>query len=88
MTSEKTNEPDVFTPDQVQKLWKHQFGPYETSDSGFPIVFHPYTCLNRGDGKHREFGGDLGVLIPTVRGWICPCCNYTQNWSHETRRAS
>lgn len=88
MTSEKTNEPDVFTPDQVQKLWKHQFGPYETSASGFPIVFHPYTCLNRGDGKHREFGGDLGVLIPTVRGWICPCCNYTQNWSHETRRAS
>jgi hypothetical protein len=26
--------------------------------------------------------GDRGVLVPTVRGWICPFCDYKQNWAH------
>lgn len=46
-------------------------------------VVHPFTCPNRGDGRHRDLYGDLGALVPTVRGWICPFCDYTQNWAHD-----
>lgn len=41
---------------------------------------HPFTCPNRHD--HPVIFGDNGVLIPTVRGWICQCCDYTQDWAH------
>lgn len=66
----------VFTPAQVEKLWKHQFGPW---DGPFGRM-HPYTCGNRHD--HPDMAGDRGVLVPTVRGWICPFCDYKQNWAH------
>ena len=33
-------------------------------------VFHSFTCPNDGND-----------LIATKEGWICPCCDYTQNWA-------
>lgn len=33
---------------------------------------HPYTCGNDHDGDR--------ILIATNAGWICPSCNYTQNY--------
>lgn len=45
---------------------------------------HPYTCGNRGDGKHEKIGGQTGILIPTVSGWVCPDCDYTQDWVHNS----
>jgi hypothetical protein len=36
---------------------------------------HPFTC---GVGGH-----DHGVLTPTIEGWICDKCEYTQDWAHE-----
>jgi hypothetical protein len=63
---------DVFTPDQVVTLMKHQLEGH----------MHPYTCGNRGSKRHREILGDRGVLIPTTKGWICPFCDYTQDWAH------
>lgn len=62
----------AFSPDEVVRLDHYQRSGH----------FHPFTCENRGDGNHRDMGGDLGALIPTVRGWICPFCDYTQNWAH------
>lgn len=62
----------VFTADEVVNLAKHQTAGQ----------FHPFTCANRGDGNHRVAFGDLGALVPTVRGWICPFCDYTQGWAH------
>lgn len=59
-----------FTPDQVERLAEWQ------QDGGV----HPFTCPNRGDGNHRDIYGDLGALVPTIRGWICPFCDYTQSW--------
>jgi hypothetical protein len=59
-----------FTSDEVVALFKYQAGP-----------MHPFTCPNRHD--HPEISGDAGVLIPTVRGWICMFCDYTQDWAHE-----
>lgn len=32
---------------------------------------HPFTCL------------DGNLLTPVESGWICSCCNYTQNWCHS-----
>jgi hypothetical protein len=61
-----------WTPDQVKGLNDYQFNGY----------FHPYTCENRGDGKHRTLGRDLGTLIATTEGWVCPYCSYEQNWAH------
>lgn len=62
----------VFTPDEVVNLDAYQRQGH----------FHPFTCPNR-DRDHRVMGGDLGALIPTVRGWICPFCDFTQNWAHD-----
>lgn len=76
----------VFDAQAVVNLWRHQFGPHQT-DPFAPDYFpaHPFTCPNRGD--HPHMAGDKGVLVPTVRGWICPFCNYTQNWAHEPMKA-
>ena len=43
---------------------------------------HPFTCANRNDGKHGNEGGDLGILIAVEEGWVCPHCDYTQQWAH------
>lgn len=44
-------------------------------------TFHPYTCGSgrRKDSAHRD--GE-GVLVATLQGWICPFCDYRQNWAH------
>ncbi|MGF6440344.1 hypothetical protein [Paraburkholderia youngii] len=40
---------------------------------------HPFTCHNRSDGAHGREGGDLGLLIATPEGWVCPHCSYVQS---------
>lgn len=68
------SSPDlVFTPEEVVNL-----NAYQVSSAG-----HPFTCANRGDGKHEHLNGDLGALFATTRGWVCPFCDYTQNWAHS-----
>lgn len=62
------------TADQILALNKNQ-----TASTA-----HPFTCTNRGDGEHREFNGDLGALVATRRGWICPWCDYTQPWAYHS----
>ncbi len=42
-------------------------------DSGF----HPFTCPASPHGrKAKQF------LLATSGGWICPDCDYTQDWAH------
>ena len=80
----------VFTPEEVERLHRHQFGPWGNPldpDRTLPARTHPFTCPNRGDGKHFDNGSDLGALIPTVRGWICQSCDYTQGWAHDFMRS-
>jgi len=50
-------------------------------------VFIPYTCGGqRGDGAHaahaRAYGQDMGLLQATPDGWVCPVCDYRQDWAH------
>lgn len=43
--------------------------------------FHPFTCGgNRTDKNHLD--GE-GILVATEDGWICPYCDYKQDWAHE-----
>src|SRR5678809_426457 len=53
-------------------------------------MVHPFTCGSgdRTDAKHSayqaEHGGDFGQLVATVNAWICPSCDYTQDWAHSS----
>lgn len=59
----------VFTPEEVISLNAYQ-------KSG---AFHPFTCGgNRTDEKHLD--GE-GLLVATEDGWICPYCDYKQDWA-------
>lgn len=62
----------VFTANEVAAIYDYQL-------SG---KFHPYTCPNRSDHDHREISGELGLLIPTTGGLVCPFCDYMQDWVH------
>lgn len=62
---------NVFKPDTVVSLYKSQCDTQR----------HPHTCANHNNDNHRP---EMDFLIPTVRGWICPFCDYTQNWAHPT----
>ena len=57
-----------WTDEEVAKLNEFQ----ETS------WMHPFTCVFRGDDHEGE-----GVLVATNAGWVCPQCEYTQNWAHD-----
>lgn len=61
-----------WTQEQVDALNRFQ-------ESG---QFHPFTCGsgNRCDDKHLD--GE-GRLVATVDGWVCPYCDYKQDWAHE-----
>lgn len=68
--------PIIWTDEQVAALNASQ-GSYG----------HPFTCGgDRMDDAHRAYaeeeGGDFGQLIATRRGWVCPVCEYRQNWAH------
>lgn len=76
----KQNKPHAVDKKYVAKLWQSQFGPFAEYGelSHLPRRGHPYTCGNRED--HPVVGGDRGILVPTMRGWICPFCDYTQGY--------
>lgn len=38
---------------------------------------HPFTCEECRD---RHVGYE-GLLVATIHGWICPTCDYTQDWA-------
>lgn len=66
-----------WTPEQVAGLNRYQYAR----------VFHPYTCGGeRGDVAHADraeaYGEDAGLLQATPDGWVCPVCNYRQDWAH------
>ena len=67
-----------FTNEQVEAL-----NAFQNSRQ-----FHPFTCGgDRCDEAHKayraEHGGDFGQLVATEDGWVCPVCNYKQNWAHD-----
>lgn len=67
-----------WTDEEVERLNASQNDPMR----------HPFTCDGpRDDFRHRDYrashGGDLGQLVATRNGWICPVCGYKQGWAHD-----
>lgn len=62
-----------WTDEEVRLLNEHQKNP----------MFHPFTCGSgrRTDKDHLD--GE-GVLVATNEGWVCPFCDYKQDWCHQT----
>ena len=40
----------------------------------------PFTCRSGNRKNSAHYDGE-GILIATREGWICPYCDYKQNWS-------
>lgn len=62
-----------FTDDQVKSLNDYQV-------SG---VMHPFTCGGCRDRlgiREGKFVNDR-LLVATPAGWVCPTCDYTQDWA-------
>ncbi len=63
-----------WTPEQVAALNRWQQSDF----------IHPFTCGNRSRETHQTItNGDFGVLVATANGWVCPDCDYTQDWAHD-----
>lgn len=48
-------------------------------------AFHPFTCGPCRDTLDvREDDGSWNdrLLVATTAGWVCPTCDYTQDWAH------
>jgi len=58
-----------WTPEQVESA-----NAYQTSG-----VFHEFTCGT----KEKQASGSSGAQIATSNGWVCPSCDYTQDWAHD-----
>lgn len=61
-----------WTEEEVRKLNDHQ------ND----CRLHPFTC-GSGNRKDKNHLDGEGVLVATVNGWICPYCDYTQDWCYQ-----
>ena len=60
-----------WTPEQVKALNEFQQSEH----------WHPFTCGgNNRDEKHLD--GE-GVLVATAYGWVCPYCDYEQDYAYE-----
>jgi len=60
-----------WTPEQVAAL-----NEFQTAENG-----HPFTCGgNRTDKYHLD---GQGVLVATVYGWVCPYCDYEQDFAYD-----
>lgn len=71
MAAETSTAP--WTPEEVEALNAYQEGGW----------FHPFTCGRCRDADPRWPSPDEHLLVATEAGWICPTCDYTQDWAHE-----
>lgn len=63
-----------WTDEQVRRLNDFQ-------NSG---AFHPFTCPEQREVSHNKGEAHKDTdLIATNDGWVCPECDYTQNWAHK-----
>jgi len=65
-----------FTDEQIKNLMEYQRG--EGGWAASPM--HPFTCINHGRSDHILHPD---YLVATHDGWVCPACDYTQDWAHS-----
>ncbi len=72
---------------QLKAPWPQEFVNLRNDVQRFCYEYHPYTCGgNRCDAAHVKYAKengdrDEGLLVATVGGWICPVCDYKQDWA-------
>ena len=59
--------------EENKKIWTREDVEDKQAMQDNPRM-HGYTCVNQGDKNHASHT----QLVPTVRGWICQYCDYTQ----------
>jgi hypothetical protein len=66
-------DPDrVYAPFTIKQITN--LNAYQRSGFG-----HPFTC---GTDDCHDIDGERSILIATGPGWICPKCDYKQDWAH------
>lgn len=60
-----------WTQEQVEALEDWQADP----------LLHPYVCPNRHTEAHSLSNIQGRALTPTADGWVCPDCDYRQDWA-------
>ena len=75
-----------WTQDQIEQLNRIQRGELEggcTCCSLQGLQGHPHICPNRFITPHHDNGRDIGCLLATKDGWLCPDCAYTERQFHK-----
>ncbi|MHB1630703.1 MAG: hypothetical protein ACYCQL_00615 [Acidithiobacillus sp.] len=76
-----------WTPEQVEQLNRIQRGELDGGctcrdapgkGSQQDLQGHPRICPNRSITPHHDNGRDIGCLLATKDGWLCPDCGYTE----------
>jgi ribosomal protein S27AE len=63
-----------WPPEQVEQLNRIQRGELDGN---------PHTCPNRSIMPHHDNGREIGCLLATKDGWVCPDCGYTEGVLHD-----
>lgn len=71
------------TPEQIEQLNRIQRGELDGGCSLQGLQGHPHTCPNRSITPHHDNGRDIGCLLATKDGWLCPDCGYTERVLHD-----
>lgn len=75
-----------WTQDQIEQLNRIQRGELDggcTCCNPQGRQEYPHTCPNRSVTPHHDNGRDIGCLLATKDGWLCPDCGYTERLFHK-----
>lgn len=66
-----------WTQEQIEQLNRIQRGELQ-GDNHMQGRGLPRTCPNRSITPHHDNGVDVGCLLATKEGWLCPDCGYIE----------
>jgi ribosomal protein S27AE len=75
-----------WTPERVEQRNRIQRAELDggcTCRSQQGLQGHPHTCPNRSIMPHHDNGREIGCLLATKDGWVCPDCGYTEGVLHD-----
>ncbi|MBU2761170.1 hypothetical protein [Acidithiobacillus sulfurivorans] len=70
-----------WTQEQIEHLNRIQRGNRQEGGSlqgDSDLQELPRTCPNRSITPHHDNGVDVGCLLATKEGWLCPDCGYIE----------
>lgn len=74
--------------DGDEKHIHFEFGnkfPALKDNKNIVVAYDSYILVEQAKGiPYPEMEFTQTSLIATQKGWICPCCDYTQSWAHPS----